>query len=379
MSYIYKITNNVNDKIYIGKTEYVKPEERWKQHLREYTRKRCEKRPLYAAMNKYGIEHFHFEVIEETDNPEEREKYWIKNLRTYIGFDDCNGYNATLGGDGSSYLNLDEDKVINKYFELRSSEKAAKYYNVTTKTVLNILHNNNIKVDLLRYPVLKINQVTCEIVEKFEYRTDLKHETGLEDEISRHVLTTVCKPIKGYLWIYEKDYIKLGVDGINRIKEKSEYYGGCKTGSFDKKQVVCINDKKIFESISEGQKYYNIKSNSGICECCSGKKKSCGKHPTTGEKLIWMYYKDYVNMSKEYLENFKNKMIKNNYKNNSKKIICITTLKVFDKIVDASNCYKVDKSSISACCKNKLKTAGKLQDGTKLVWMYYEDYLNLNN
>ena len=46
-------------------------------------------------MRKYGIAHFHIELIEETDNPEEREIYWIEAKDSYR-----NGYNATLGGDG---------------------------------------------------------------------------------------------------------------------------------------------------------------------------------------------------------------------------------------------------------------------------------------
>ena len=58
-------------------------------------------------MNKYGVEHFHFSVIEETDDACEREMYWIEKLRTYVGYSDCNGYNATLGGEGKCYLNLD--------------------------------------------------------------------------------------------------------------------------------------------------------------------------------------------------------------------------------------------------------------------------------
>ena len=46
-------------------------------------------------MRKYGVEHFHIELIEEADNPEEREIYWIENKRSFK-----NGYNATMGGDG---------------------------------------------------------------------------------------------------------------------------------------------------------------------------------------------------------------------------------------------------------------------------------------
>ena len=149
MGYIYKITNDVNGKMYIGKTELVDPEKRWKEHLHDYKTKRCEKRPLYAAMNKYGEEHFNFEVIEETNNPEEtcnREQYWINELRTYIGFNDCNGYNATLGGDGKVYLRLNEKEVI-KYHTEEScyiTGKTAKYFNVDSQTIKKILSRNNV-------------------------------------------------------------------------------------------------------------------------------------------------------------------------------------------------------------------------------------------
>ena len=94
MAYIYQITNDINGKIYIGKTEF-SLEKRFKEHCQDAFRERCEKRPLYAAMRKYGIEHFHIELLEETDNPEERETFWIEEKQSFKF-----GYNATLGGDG---------------------------------------------------------------------------------------------------------------------------------------------------------------------------------------------------------------------------------------------------------------------------------------
>ena len=64
MAYIYQIKNKINDKIYIGKTlETI--EKRWKEHCNDYLKDRTEKRPLYMAMKKYGIENFSIEIIEE--------------------------------------------------------------------------------------------------------------------------------------------------------------------------------------------------------------------------------------------------------------------------------------------------------------------------
>ncbi|WP_291632079.1 NUMOD4 domain-containing protein [Clostridium sp.] len=54
------------------------------------------------------------------------------------------------------------------------------------------------------------------------------------------------------------------------------------------RQVLCITTGEIFYSIREAGRYYSI-SKSHISECCKGKLKSCGKHPITGEKLVWKY------------------------------------------------------------------------------------------
>ena len=138
MAYIYQITNDINGKIYIGKTEF-SIEKRFKEHCQDAFRDRNEKRPLYAAMRKYGIEHFHIELIEETDNPEEREVFWIENKRSFK-----NGYNATVGGDGKKYI--DYDLVISSYKEIKSIVDTAKALNISADSVSNILRQNNISI-----------------------------------------------------------------------------------------------------------------------------------------------------------------------------------------------------------------------------------------
>ena len=136
MAYIYQITNDVNGKIYIGKTER-SIQERWREHCKDYLKRDHEKRPLYSAMKKYGIEHFHIEVIEETDTPEERERFWIEQKRSFK-----NGYNATLGGDGKKYL--DYDLIIATYKEVQSQVETAKIVGCYDDTVKIVLQQNNI-------------------------------------------------------------------------------------------------------------------------------------------------------------------------------------------------------------------------------------------
>lgn len=93
---IYKITNTINNKIYIGLSSNI--EERWKTHKKRYkieTDKEYEKH-LYRSFRKYGLDAFTFEIIEECSVEElaNREIYWISYYDSY-----ANGYNETPGGE----------------------------------------------------------------------------------------------------------------------------------------------------------------------------------------------------------------------------------------------------------------------------------------
>ena len=94
--FVYKITNKVNNKVYIGKTEKTITD-RWEGHL-----KAAEKhynKHLYDSMNHYGYENFIIEEIECCNSSilDEMEKYWIK---FYKATNPLYGYNRTDGGLG---------------------------------------------------------------------------------------------------------------------------------------------------------------------------------------------------------------------------------------------------------------------------------------
>lgn len=114
--YIYKITNLINQKAYIGKTTNT-IKERWGEHISESKSERAKNRPIYRAINKYGVENFSIELIEEVDIKElsDKEIYWIGYYDTYN-----NGYNATLGGDGRILYDYDSIKeLIQKGYSTR--------------------------------------------------------------------------------------------------------------------------------------------------------------------------------------------------------------------------------------------------------------------
>lgn len=94
---IYKITNRINGKIYIGQSK--NPKERFQSHCSPSSNKS----PVDCAINKYGRENFDFEIIEkDIIDYNEKEKYWIAAYNSLVP----NGYNISEGGKGSSGINV---------------------------------------------------------------------------------------------------------------------------------------------------------------------------------------------------------------------------------------------------------------------------------
>jgi group I intron endonuclease len=87
---IYKISNNINSKIYIGQTTQ-NPENRFKQHIHR------KKYLIGQSIEKYGHENFNFEIIDfgnSKDDLDYKEIYWIKQLNSLSPY----GYNLDMGG-----------------------------------------------------------------------------------------------------------------------------------------------------------------------------------------------------------------------------------------------------------------------------------------
>ena len=209
MAYIYQIVNDINQKVYVGKTEF-SIERRFKEHCKDAFRERNENRPLYRAMRKYGIEHFHVELLEETDNPNEREVYWIEQKRSFKY-----GYNATRGGDGKRYL--DYDIIIETYKQLQSVIEVARKLNIDYHQVSLILRTNGIQPktpgqatkDKLGIP---INQLTKEGEYIQTFSSIGEAALSIKGDDSRNLagmtshISDVCKGRRktayGYKWEY---------------------------------------------------------------------------------------------------------------------------------------------------------------------------------
>ena len=171
-----------------------------------------EHRPLYAAMNKYGVQNFSIELIEKTDNPEEREKFWIEYYGSFK-----NGYNATIGGDGKKYI--DYDIVISTYQELKSIVKTANVLNISKNSVHNILTAKNIniysssEINSKQFgKMIKMYSLNDEYIQTFPSAAEAarylinNNKTKCKFTTIRYHISEVCnlkrKTAAGYKWKY---------------------------------------------------------------------------------------------------------------------------------------------------------------------------------
>ena len=146
--FIYKITNTINGKSYLGQTiQNVK--ERFYQHCATKCSKAVSNMAIHRAIKKYGKSNFTVEVIEEIDsaNLNDRERYWIKYYNSYN-----NGYNSTKGGqDGCKpFKDLDVESIIKEYNTGKSLRTLGTIFKVDKQTIKDLLIRHNVELRTTR-------------------------------------------------------------------------------------------------------------------------------------------------------------------------------------------------------------------------------------
>jgi group I intron endonuclease len=208
---IYKITNLINQKIYIGYTTR-SLERRFNCHIVD---SKNPKYPIQRAIKKYGKANFAIEVIDFADSFEElcqKEILWIGRL------DSMNpkvGYNLTKGGGG-------------QLGRVQSTEEKAK----------------RVKNRQQRIKCIETNEV-------FESIVSATKKFGFSNGHIRQHLKGSISSVKGFTFEY--------LDKKNIVKK-------------ERKIVFCVTTNEIFKTVSEAAKKYNI-SRSNITNVLSGRTK----------------------------------------------------------------------------------------------------------
>lgn len=154
---IYKITNKINQKIYIGQSLH--PEKRWWEHCQRAITQ-TDSYPIHLAIFKYGKENFSFEILEWTENYDIREKELIKEFNSLSP----NGYNLIEGGHSPIMIgeqhprNTVKDEILLKIVKdlknnIKTDKQIAKEYNLTDKIIADINHGYSHNIPGIIYPI----------------------------------------------------------------------------------------------------------------------------------------------------------------------------------------------------------------------------------
>lgn len=177
MYYIYKFTNKINNKIYVGQTNNI--ENRKRNHKSEAfnTKASGYNLPFHAAIRKYGWENFNLEILEEIplefgiDYVNERESYFIQYFHSQVR--ESKGYNITFGGTCCSKpaLTFEEQVQCSKLFSVdqvrdiqqmlvdgyQYYEIKSKYPQLTDSFISNINAGWNFIREDLTYPLATLH------------------------------------------------------------------------------------------------------------------------------------------------------------------------------------------------------------------------------
>jgi group I intron endonuclease len=222
---IYKITNPEN-KIYIGLSKNI--ELRWKSYKSKSGM--AKNSSFKLSLDKYKYEEHTFEIIEEVVNDNkllrEREKYWINYYQSNI-----NGLNDNRGGCGtSSHTSESKLKISNA---LKGKPKPEDFGEKRSKSF---------------------------------YTEEWKNKVSKSNKGRKSPMKGKIGPNNGKVMSIEQ---KLKISKSNKGKPKPKNFLLER-----KKQVICLNNNQIYESISEAAKYLNLPI-SGVSQCCREKRKSC--------------------------------------------------------------------------------------------------------
>ena len=307
---IYKITNTINGKIYIGQS--INIQRRWNQEKNKAFNQNdaAYNQLLSKAFRKYGIENFTFEVIEKlsTSALNEREEYWINHFNSLTP----NGYNAHSGGRYSytpnplNYSILTEEEVKDIKTTLKETSipmsKIAEEYGVSISTINAIAKGRSWKDASEKYPIRatenfnkEIGQYTKDgkLIAIFSSAAEANRKTG----IGASSISTICrnkgldsrKTAGGYMWriieeldnpeqIEPVEYICDNQNG-KKIKEKKTSRG--KEIAQYTKQGELI---QVFPTMKDAAQFTGIalKNISAVI---------CGKNQTAGG-FKWKIYEE---------------------------------------------------------------------------------------
>lgn len=263
MSFIYKITNKVNNKVYIGETNRT-IDIRWRQH-KNRAEDISNKEYLYCAIRKYGIENFEIEEIDVCP-PEERFALETKYILAYNSLAP-NGYNLVLSQNGKTPEIVFTAQKL--WEEGMSIIGISNKLHMSQKTISSCLKSSGVSdKEIIERRSKNIGKYSSKIVIRYDLEGAYIDEWESASEAARQLgynVSSICKACKGnnltyknFIWQYkESDDIE---NIVLLVKTKN------KVGN-NSKPVQCFNLNhefiKEYPSASAAGRDFNV-AHSGI-------------------------------------------------------------------------------------------------------------------
>ena len=127
ISGVYKITNTITNDFYIGSSKNIKS--RWAAHKCPSTWKNHPNNPMYQDMQKYGVDKFEFEILEEIEEGhlKEAEQKFIEMLKPTYNQMNAKGLNIERQKKHrKEYEKTDKRKEYKKKYEKSDKRKKRK-------------------------------------------------------------------------------------------------------------------------------------------------------------------------------------------------------------------------------------------------------------
>jgi group I intron endonuclease len=186
---VYKITNKITGKVYIGITNQGAGA-RYRHHW--YEARIGEPAPIHRSMAKYGEENFTLEIIDFADTYEElkeKEKYWIKQ---YDSVNRDKGYNLTEGGNGTfgrMHSEETKNKIRQKAIGRKASEETKKKMSDSQKKYKEAHRAHADVIRLLNQKAVVVYDLDGNKLEEFE----TTKQCATKYKVSSTMIKTYCR------------------------------------------------------------------------------------------------------------------------------------------------------------------------------------------